>query len=202
MARLRTTIPLNITNEVFGVILDLGTLSRAPSEFRFDDGAIIFEGENFTLDTVLRGNNLTSGTSGRITGVELLFNDGERSFIFDDFNAGIVQVANALDGNFNNIVRLVGNGADEFLGSDGDDKMRTFGGDDLIEGRGGNDSLIADGGNDDVIAGAGNDSVFAGAGNDSVDGGVGDDFLALSGEVTRRSAALAMTRSMVRAEMT
>ena len=181
MARLTTSIPLNITNEVFGVILDLGELSRAASEFRFDNGSIIFEGETFTLDTVLRGSNLTSGTAGRITGVELIFNEGERSFVFDEFNAGIVQVANALDGNFNNIVRLVGGGADEFFGSQGDDKMRSFGGDDLIEGRGGNDSLIADGGNDNVIAGAGNDSIFAGAGNDSVDGGDGDDFLSLSG---------------------
>lgn len=181
MARLRTTIPLNSTNEVFGVILDLGTLNRSDAAFRFDNGVILIEGERFSVDTVLAGRNLNSGTSGRVTGIEIILNGGERSYVFDEFDASILQVARALDGDFNNIVKLVGNGADEFFGSSGNDMMRSFGGDDLIEGRGGDDSLIANGGNDVVLAGAGNDTVVAGAGDDDVKGGDGNDVLSLSG---------------------
>lgn len=181
MARLRTSIPLDRTNEVFGVVLDLGNLSRSNSEFRFNDGAIIIGGERFSVDTVLLGRNLNSGTSGRVTGIQIILDDGEQSYVFDDFDASILQVARALDGDFNNIVRLVGVGADEFFGSSGDDIMRSFGGDDLIEGRGGDDLLTADGGNDVVIAGDGDDTVLAGAGNDDIDGGNGDDALTLSG---------------------
>lgn len=180
MARLRSTIPLNITNEGFGTILDFGTLKRSASAFSFENGSIIFEGDFFSLDTILRGSDLTNGTSGRISAIELIFNDGEESYTFDQFDAGVMQVANALDGDFDNIVRLVGQGADEFLGSQGDDKIRSYGGGDLIEGRGGNDSLIADGGDDMIIGGAGNDSIFAGAGDDDSDGGDGDDFQLLA----------------------
>lgn len=181
MARLRTTLPLNATNEFLGTVLDLGTLNRSPSAFSFENGTVFFNGEIFSVDTILRGRNLTSGTSGRVSGIEFNFNDGEESYIFDQFDASVLQVANAIDGDFDNIVRLVGRGADEFLGSQGDDKMRSYGGDDLIEGRGGDDSLIADAGDDLILGGTGNDSIFAGAGDDDVDGGDGDDFQQLAG---------------------
>lgn len=181
MARLRTSIPLGQTNEVFGVIFDLGVPSRSDSEFRFDNGTIIIDGDVFAVDTILLGKNLEAGTSGRVTGIRIDLNNGEQSYVFDQFDASVLQVARAVDGDFNNIVRIVGVGADEFIGSTGDDIMRGFGGDDLIEGRGGNDFLTADAGNDMVLAGGGNDSVFAGAGNDDVQGGDGNDFLVLAG---------------------
>ncbi len=181
MAQLRTSIPLNRTNEVFGVVLDLGTLRRTDTEFRFDDGAIIIDGETFSVDTILLGSGLNSGASGRVNAFQIVLNDGEQSFVFDDFDASVLQVARAADGDFNNFVRVVGTGADEFFGSSGDDVMRSFGGDDLIEGGGGNDQLTADAGNDLVLAGAGDDSVFAGAGNDDIQGGDGDDLLVLAG---------------------
>jgi hypothetical protein len=57
MARLRSTISLNITNEVFGTILDFGTLQRSASAFSFENGSIIFEGDFFSLDTILRGSD-------------------------------------------------------------------------------------------------------------------------------------------------
>jgi 2',3'-cyclic-nucleotide 2'-phosphodiesterase (5'-nucleotidase family) len=68
-----------------------------------------------------------------------------------------------------------GEGADRFVGSEGDDTQTGGGGDDRLLGRGGDDLLMAGAGNDRVVGDAGADTLLGGDGNDTMSGGAGDD---------------------------
>ena len=61
-----------------------------------------------------------------------------------------------------------GAGADEIIGSGGNDTLVGSGGDDIITGGGGADTLLGDAGNDVMSDGLGADAVLAGAGDDVV----------------------------------
>jgi Ca2+-binding RTX toxin-like protein len=66
-------------------------------------------------------------------------------------------------------------GADEIVGSGGDDTLYGFGGNDQLAGSDGNDTLFGDDGNDSVSGGNGDDVLFGGIGNDRLEGGGGAD---------------------------
>jgi Ca2+-binding RTX toxin-like protein len=63
---------------------------------------------------------------------------------------------------------LLGDGANEEVGTDAPD---------VIDGQGGDDTLQGGAGSDKLLGGAGNDSLDGGSGNDKLAGGVGDDVL-------------------------
>ncbi|MFN6487862.1 Ig-like domain-containing protein [Nostoc sp. DedQUE02] len=60
------------------------------------------------------------------------------------------------------------NGADNLIGSTGND---------TLNGGNGNDNIYGGAGNDTIAGGTGNDTLYGGTGNDSIDGGTGDDLL-------------------------
>lgn len=71
----------------------------------------------------------------------------------------------------------LGDGNDNYIGTDGADSVFADSGDDRIWGKDGNDMLFGDAGEDQLFAGAGNDIVDGGADRDIIDGGEGDDIL-------------------------
>lgn len=94
--------------------------------------------------------------------------------ILDDIEFGaIVGEVVLIGGSGNNAVAGDGQVQVIVLG-EGDDVLHGGGGDDLIGSRGGDDLLYGDDGDDKVIGGAGNDTLEGGAGHDVLQGGASD----------------------------
>ena len=70
------------------------------------------------------------------------------------------------------------NGADQIIGTPGNDIIVARRGADQIQGRGGLDLICSGRGNDQVSGGPGNDILFANRGSDELSGDRGDDGLA------------------------
>ena len=175
MARLISTIPLNITNDILGTIFFAGNPEMTNSLVALRDGRLGLDGRTFDADTILRGSGFNNPNTGTLTSAEIIFNQGEFRYLLDEFSVPVLQAVRALENGNNSLVQLVASGDDEFIGSSGRDLMRSFGGDDTIEGNGGDDLLTADAGDDLVFGGAGNDDIIAGGGNDTASGGNGAD---------------------------
>ncbi len=161
--------------------------------------------EFVSIDAQFFGKKFDDDLNGTLEEFNLNFSSfisaprSTRSVQISDFKLGLEQSIDLIRGGLDTFMKRIATGDDEFIGSSGDDIMRSYAGDDLMEGGDGDDFLTVDGGkdtvrggegddlvladtgNDMVFGGAGDDAVFSGAGNDDVDGGDGSDFLALSG---------------------
>lgn len=72
---------------------------------------------------------------------------------------------------------LLGDGADRYIGSSGNDTADGDVGDDILSGGAGRDTLMGDRGNDVLKGGSGGDTLRGGSGHDMLNGGSGKDFL-------------------------
>jgi Ca2+-binding RTX toxin-like protein len=106
------------------------------------------------------------------TGIERFLFDGQITWSAEDIAA---HITNELT-----------DGADNYTGTSGDDRIDGKGGNDTMYGGEGNDAiaggaghdiLYGQAGNDTLEGGSGWDQLYGGAGDDMLDGGVGDDVL-------------------------
>ncbi|MCC2673819.1 MAG: hemolysin-type calcium-binding protein [Ramlibacter sp.] len=131
--------------------------------------AVGFAGTGITIN----GEQVTGGT---VTGVVAEHWNGT-NWIKDWYLQGIsvpaVSLYNAaLTPSVADDMSLVSkalSGADTFMLSNFNDRMRGFGGNDLLAGKAGNDTLAGDGGNDTLCGGTGSDILTGGAGSDVFD---------------------------------
>lgn len=209
MARFVTTVPLSLTNDVrvtgFDDSLTIGITFVEEKSIERTLGSGLIGFERVIIDAEFFGKKFDEDLNGTLEEFNLNFSTfgfslrSTRSIEISDFKLGLEQSFDLLGSGVDRFVKRIAIGDDEFIGSSGDDIMRSYAGDDLMEGGAGDDFLTVDGGNDTVMGGAGDDliladtgndmifggagddAVFAGAGNDDIDGGDGNDFLALSG---------------------
>jgi Ca2+-binding RTX toxin-like protein len=79
-----------------------------------------------------------------------------------DAASGVVALPGLQLHEIEKLVLNLGTAADTFVGSDGEDVIRSGAGNDFLQGRGGNDTLIGDDGNDWLDGGAGADAIDGG----------------------------------------
>jgi Ca2+-binding RTX toxin-like protein len=91
--------------------------------------------------------------------------------------AGVVQMANDIDGGGGNDNITGGDLTDTLHGGSGNDVLSGYGGDDIIYGDAGDDILKGDSGSDTLIGADGRDTLDGGYGADVLYGGAGDDIL-------------------------
>lgn len=209
MTRFVATIPLSLTNDVavsnFSDDLTFGIVFIEEKNFEQTLGTGRIGLQTYLIEAEFFGKKFDEDLGGTLDEFHVNFRPiglsigAPGSIQISDFKLGLEQSFDFLGSGVDAFVRRIAAGDDEFIGSSGNDIMRSYGGNDLMEGGGGDDFLTADGGNDTVIGGAGDDlilsdvgndlifggagddAVFAGAGDDNADGAAGDDFLALSG---------------------
>ena len=127
-------------------------------------------------DYLYEGYGLLQGTTrGALTGVSGWL-DQKLHFIIDEFDVSVADFTNFTPGK--PISQLgIFMGADDMVGSYGNDVVKTMGGPDYLDGQGGNDILYGGAGGDDMYGGQGNDQLIGGNGSDYMEGEVGNDII-------------------------
>jgi VCBS repeat-containing protein len=134
-------------------------------------GHVVFNAANHTLQYVADADSFDQLPTGATA------TDTFHYTVTDGAQTSVATVTVTVTGVADGITQSGGSGADNFAGSEGEDKLYGNAGNDTLSGGNGADFLSGSLGNDSLNGGNGHDTLLGGGGTDVLNGGNGNDYL-------------------------